>query len=78
MNFLLKHQDGERCGDTLQSIFENAKDPSKVIVGLVEQNAPADKFCLEEYCKRYGTCIYLHQAALHRMGTNLRNFNETV
>jgi hypothetical protein len=32
--------DGERCGDTLQSIFENAKDPDKVIIGLVEQNAP--------------------------------------
>jgi hypothetical protein len=34
------HIDGERCGDTLQSIFENAKDPDKVIIGLVEQNAP--------------------------------------
>jgi hypothetical protein len=32
--------DGERCGETLQSIFENAKDPDKVIIGLVEQNAP--------------------------------------
>ncbi len=31
--------DGERCGETLQSIFENAKDPDKVIIGLVEQNA---------------------------------------
>jgi hypothetical protein len=32
--------DGERCGETLQSIFENAKDPDKVMIGLVEQNSP--------------------------------------
>lgn len=47
--------DGERCGETLKSIFENAKDASKVIVGLVENNAPDDAFCLEEYCKSYGS-----------------------
>ena len=44
----------ERCGETLKSIFENAKDPNRVVVGLVEQNSPDDKFCLEEYCKGYG------------------------
>jgi hypothetical protein len=40
--FLFIHADidGERCGDTLQSLFENAKDPDKVIVGLIEQNEP--------------------------------------
>jgi Glycosyltransferase (GlcNAc) len=47
--------DGERCGETLLSLFENAKNPDKVIVGLVEQNSPNDAFCLEEYCKAFGT-----------------------
>lgn len=50
----LPSTDGERCGDTLYSIFENAKHPDKVIVGLAEQNDPSDAFCLEEYCKRHG------------------------
>lgn len=45
--------DGERCGQTLQSIFETAHDPDKIIVGLVEQNDPSDIFCLEQYCKAY-------------------------
>lgn len=47
-------KDGERCAEALKSIFENAKDPDKVVVGLVEQNAPPDAFCLEEFCKAYG------------------------
>ena len=46
--------DGERCGETLKNLFENAKDPDKVFVGLVEQNDPLDKFCLEAYCESYG------------------------
>ena len=48
--------DGERCAETLKSIFENAKNPDKVVVGVVEQNAPDDKFCIEQYCKSFGTC----------------------
>jgi hypothetical protein len=47
--------DGERCGDTLKSIFENAKDPSRVFVGVVEQNQPTDKGCIEQYCNSFGT-----------------------
>jgi len=46
--------DGERCGETLKSIFENAKNPERITVGLVEQNEPSDKFCLESYCASYG------------------------
>jgi Glycosyltransferase (GlcNAc) len=46
--------DGERCGKTLKSLFENAANPDKVVVGLVEQNAPEDKFCLEAYCELFG------------------------
>uniref|UniRef100_A0A7S3L6I9 Uncharacterized protein n=1 Tax=Amphora coffeiformis TaxID=265554 RepID=A0A7S3L6I9_9STRA len=51
---IASYRDGERCGETLKSIFENAKNPDKVIVGLAEQNDPNDAFCLEEYCKKYG------------------------
>jgi hypothetical protein len=51
---MLSTIDGERCGETLKSIFENAKDPSKVFVGIAEQNEPNDKFCIEMYCQTFG------------------------
>lgn len=38
----------------MQSLFENAADPSKITVALVEQNDANDKFCVEEYCAKYG------------------------
>jgi Glycosyltransferase (GlcNAc) len=46
--------DGERCGETLRSLFHNAKHPENIVVGLYEQNAPEDKFCLEVYCNFFG------------------------
>lgn len=46
--------DGERCAATLKSIFENAKNPDKVVVGLIESVAPDDTLCLEAYCKEHG------------------------
>ena len=46
--------DGKRCADTLQSLFDNAKDPDNIVVGIIEQNAPEDRFCMEEYCARMG------------------------
>lgn len=46
--------DGKRCGETLRSIFETAKDPDKVVVGVIEQNDPEDEFCLSVYCGFYG------------------------
>lgn len=55
-NLVRLRLDGERCAETIHSIFENAKDPDRIIIGLAEQNAPEDNFCLEEYCKKYGTC----------------------
>lgn len=53
----MNRADGERCGKTLKSLFENAKDPENIVVGLYEQNAPEDKFCLEDYCNRFGVKI---------------------
>ena len=58
-DFFFDSLDGERCGETLKSIFENAKDPDRVVVGLVEQNDAQDKFCLEEYCKAYGAYRFM-------------------
>jgi Glycosyltransferase (GlcNAc) len=52
--FLAHQPDGERCGKTLKALFENAANPDKIVVGLVEQNAPEDKFCLEAYCEAFG------------------------
>jgi Glycosyltransferase (GlcNAc) len=52
---LIDVTDGERCGETLKSLFENAANPDKIRVGLVEQNSPEDKFCLEVYCESFGS-----------------------
>ena len=52
---VLQRTDGKRCAETIRSIFENAKDPDKVIIGVIEQNSPEDDFCLAVYCDHYGT-----------------------
>lgn len=49
--------DGERCADTIQSIFDNAKNPDKVSIALVEQVVPDDDFCMEKYCEKYGAKV---------------------
>lgn len=51
----LFRSDGQRCAETIRSIFENAKDPDKVVIGVIEQNDPDDVFCLSAYCDFYGT-----------------------
>lgn len=48
------NEDGKRCAETLKSLFDNAADPDNIIVGLIEQNAPEDRFCLEEFCAAQG------------------------
>jgi Glycosyltransferase (GlcNAc) len=52
--YAMRKLDGERCGETLKSLFRNAKNPENIVVGLFEQNAPEDKFCLEVYCNYFG------------------------
>ena len=49
--------DGERCAETIKSIFENAKNPDKIMVGLIEEAAPEDKYCLEQYCDNQGKLV---------------------
>lgn len=75
-SFCRNNRDGERCGDTLHSIFENAKNPDKVIVGLVEQNAPQDAFCLEQYCKKYGLQTIKHKPIRKDMEKILANHED--
>jgi hypothetical protein len=53
-----KNQDGKRCGKTIAQLFEKAKDPNKVFIGLIEQNSETDLFCLEAYCQEHGVDIY--------------------
>jgi Glycosyltransferase (GlcNAc) len=48
------YADGARCGKTIVDLFAKAKDPDKVIVGIVDQSAENDMFCLEAYCKEMG------------------------
>jgi hypothetical protein len=47
--------DGERCGKTLIDLFAKAKDPDKVVVGLIEQATEAETHCIEAYCTELGT-----------------------
>jgi hypothetical protein len=54
---LLLDPDGERCAETLKSLFENAEHPEKVIVGLSEHVQEEDKKCLELYCQAHGAKI---------------------
>ncbi|CAK4501361.1 unnamed protein product [Aphanomyces euteiches] len=43
-------RDGERCGYTLFSAFEQAAYPRRLQVGVVDQKLPGDKACLDVYC----------------------------
>jgi len=51
-------RDGKRCGRTLKRLFEMAKYPNRVYVGLIEQTDPDrpddDPTCLREYCALLG------------------------
>jgi Glycosyltransferase (GlcNAc) len=60
--FQKKIQDGKRCGKTIAQLFEKAKDPNKVFIGLIEQNSETDLFCLEAYCQEHGVDIYQKKA----------------
>eukprot|EP00529_Nitzschia_sp_RCC80_P023786 CAMPEP_0113522820 /NCGR_PEP_ID=MMETSP0014_2-20120614/45390_1 /TAXON_ID=2857 /ORGANISM="Nitzschia sp." /LENGTH=465 /DNA_ID=CAMNT_0000420897 /DNA_START=119 /DNA_END=1512 /DNA_ORIENTATION=+ /assembly_acc=CAM_ASM_000159 len=56
-------RDGDRCGKTLIDLFAKAKEPERIVVGLVEQNYEEnDPYCLESYCKEAaGLEIYRRQ-----------------
>jgi hypothetical protein len=66
---VVSYRDSKRCGATIKSVFDNAKDASKVVVGLVDQvNTEAiESTCIQEFCKLQGathrahTCAYTNQ-----------------
>lgn len=51
----------------MQALFENAIHPEKIVVGLFEQNAPDDMFCLEQYCSNFGA-MHTHKRQTIRQG----------
>ncbi len=44
-----------RCSTTLFELFAHAKRPSRVNVGVVQQNDESDEDCFAEYCRRAGS-----------------------
>ena len=74
--FFLNFEDGERCGATLKSIFENAVNPDKVYIGLVEQNAPDDNFCIETYCNSYAESQIYQRKTIRKGMVKLISQNE--
>eukprot|EP00535_Pseudo-nitzschia_heimii_P005467 CAMPEP_0197184714 /NCGR_PEP_ID=MMETSP1423-20130617/10409_1 /TAXON_ID=476441 /ORGANISM="Pseudo-nitzschia heimii, Strain UNC1101" /LENGTH=518 /DNA_ID=CAMNT_0042635597 /DNA_START=253 /DNA_END=1809 /DNA_ORIENTATION=+ len=44
-------RDGQRCGETLVNLFQNAYNPDNIVVSLVEQQHEDDIFCVEAFCK---------------------------
>ena len=59
-------KDGKRCADTVQSLFDNAANPDNIIVGVIEQNMPEDRFCIEEYCSRVGVDKYYKRQTIRK------------
>lgn len=59
-----------RTAEALRSAFLNAHDPSRVVVGVVQQNDPEDSDTLEELCALLGTPLELRpefvRAEIHR------------
>mmetsp|Transcript_24963 Transcript_24963/g.57348 ORF Transcript_24963/g.57348 Transcript_24963/m.57348 type:complete len:572 (+) Transcript_24963:3-1718(+) len=73
---LASYRDGERCGETLKSIFEMAKNPEKVFVSLVEQNTAQDALCVEEYCKTFGSKVIARARVREGVTKILRSMDE--
>ena len=52
------------CGQTLHNIFSKAAFPERLHVTIVQQNAPGDQSCLEQYCE-LGPCLHRSQVHIH-------------
>lgn len=44
------------CGNTLKELFEFARYPDRVSVGVVQQNGAGDPDCLQDYCTTVSNC----------------------
>ncbi|OQR99634.1 GlcNac transferase [Achlya hypogyna] len=52
---LPSYRDGKRCGFTIFTAFSRAVNPDRLVVGVVDQTAPGDAACVDEYCKLAAT-----------------------
>lgn len=59
-----------RCPKTLLEIFDKAENPSRVFVGIVQQNTESDVDCFDEYCKEAGSACMRDHVRLVRMHAN--------
>jgi hypothetical protein len=50
----IEQKDGKRCGETLVDLFQKAKDPDQIVVGLIDQSFEEDEYCLQAYCHELG------------------------
>lgn len=63
---MYEHTDGKRCGETLVDLFQKAKDPDQIVVGLIDQSHEDDEQCLEAYCKELGKSQYVRNVFFDR------------
>jgi hypothetical protein len=55
-------RDAVRCGKTLALLFERARNPHGVFVGLVDQKADAEARCVDEFCRLAPPLCAAHRA----------------
>jgi hypothetical protein len=65
-----------RLVDTLESMFQKASNPKRVLVGVVQQNAPDDADAVEQLCKRLGSPLTLKDGFAGRTGLHQRQRGE--
>ncbi|KAL3764601.1 hypothetical protein ACHAWU_001509 [Discostella pseudostelligera] len=70
--------DGQRCGHTLQRLFESASHPERLVVGLIEQVETNAATCLEEYCALLGYKLKTTTNNDEGAGTRQAQFEEEI
>ncbi len=64
--------DGKRCAQTVADLFAKAKDPDKIVVGLIEQNYEVnDPTCLETYCQEAGGVVIYRRETIRADTTKI-------
>eukprot|EP00928_Gymnodinium_smaydae_P047277 TRINITY_DN31545_c0_g1_i1.p1 TRINITY_DN31545_c0_g1~~TRINITY_DN31545_c0_g1_i1.p1 ORF type:complete len:490 (+),score=110.96 TRINITY_DN31545_c0_g1_i1:44-1513(+) len=67
-----------RTANTLHSIFQRARLPSRVFVGVVQQNDAADEDALEGLCRKLGTPLVLKKSFRRRKDLHRRQSDEDL
>lgn len=66
---LVSYRD-DKCPISLKEMFEKARNPDKVFVGIVQQNQNGDVDCFETYCKEAGTGCRFDNIRVIRMAAS--------